>query len=128
MFTVHNFLTIEKSAIGAIDYLCKVWHHATTTTATKDCCGFSISRRIALYKRERKKRMNNLSKISKPNRDVRLAVADEGFYLWQLAAELGITDGTLSKKLRRELSESEKEACYNAIARMKKTRQHSNEE
>ena len=41
--------------------------------------------------------MNILSSNSKPNRDIRLAVADEGFYLWQLAAELGITDGTLSK-------------------------------
>ena len=50
--------------------------------------------------------MNILSSNSKPNRDIRLAVADEGFYLWQLAAELGITDGTLSKKLRRELDRS----------------------
>ena len=72
--------------------------------------------------------MNNLFRISKPNRDIRLAVADEGFYLWQLAAELGITDGTLSKKLRRELSESEKEDYFNAIDRLKKARQHSNEE
>lgn len=64
--------------------------------------------------------MNILSSNSKPNRDIRLAVADEGFYLWQLAAELGITDGTLSKKLRRELSEKEKRDCFAAIERMKK--------
>lgn len=64
--------------------------------------------------------MNILSSNSKPNRDIRLAVADEGFYLWQLAAELGITDGTLSKKLRRELSENEKQDCFAAIERMKK--------
>ncbi|WP_223382685.1 hypothetical protein [Faecalibacterium prausnitzii] len=78
-----------------------------------------------LCTREKGNFMNNLSRISKPNRDIRLAVADEGFYLWQLAAELGITDGTLSKKLRRELSESEKQDCFNAIERMKKSRQHS---
>ena len=67
--------------------------------------------------------MNILSSNSKPNRDIRLAVADEGFYLRQLAAELGITDGTLSKKLRRELSEKEKRDCFAAIERMKKARQ-----
>jgi hypothetical protein len=76
-----------------------------------------------LYTREKGKFMNILSSNSKPNRDIRLAVADEGFYLWQLAAELGITDGTLSKKLRRELSEKEKRDCFAAIERMKKARQ-----
>ena len=70
--------------------------------------------------------MNILSSNSKPNRDIRLAVADEGFYLWQLAAELGITDGTLSKKLRRELSGKEKQDCFAAIERMKKARQKPN--
>ena len=73
--------------------------------------------------KEKGKIMNILSSNSKPNRDIRLAVADEGFYLWQLAAELGITDGTLSKKLRRELSENEKQDCFAAIERMKKARQ-----
>lgn len=58
------------------------------------------------------------------NRDVRLAISDAGFYLWQVAEMLGITDSTFSKKLRREMSADEKEAVLRAVEHMKAQRQH----
>lgn len=58
------------------------------------------------------------------NRDVRLAISDAGFYLWQVAETLGITDSTFSKKLRREMSADEKEAVLRAVERMKAQREH----
>lgn len=67
--------------------------------------------------------MSYLSSTLRPNNDVRDAVADEGFCLWQLAAELGLSDGALSRKLRTELTASEKETCFKAVERMKKQRE-----
>lgn len=42
------------------------------------------------------------------NRDVRAAAKDAGVRLYELAHEIGITDGNLSRRLRWELSETEK--------------------
>ena len=68
--------------------------------------------------------MSYLSSNSKPNDDIRYAVVSAGFFLWQLAAELGLSDGALSRKLRTELTAREKEACFAALERMKAQRQH----
>ena len=68
--------------------------------------------------------MSYLSSTIKPNNDVRDAVASANFFQWQLAAELGLSDGALSRKLRTELSAREKEACFEALERMKTKRQH----
>lgn len=45
----------------------------------------------------------------KPNQDIRNAVEENGFKLWELAEALGIYDGNLSRKLRRELPTDQKE-------------------
>ena len=42
------------------------------------------------------------------NVDIRNEVKQADLKLWQIADELGITDGNFSRKLRKELSESEK--------------------
>lgn len=68
--------------------------------------------------------MSYLSSTIKSNNDVRDAVASAGFFQWQLAAELGLSDGALSRKLRTELTANEKEVCFKAIERMKAQRQH----
>ena len=52
--------------------------------------------------------------------DIRKAVAGRGFTLWQLAATLGITDSTLSRKLRVELSPAEKSRMLEAVDEMEK--------
>ncbi len=53
------------------------------------------------------------------NADVRQAIANAGLYLWQVAAAVGITDTTLSKKLRTELSDDYKQRIYKAIDELK---------
>lgn len=54
------------------------------------------------------------------NTDIRKAVAGRDFTLWQLAATLGITDSTLSRKLRMELSPAEKARMMAAVDEMEK--------
>ena len=52
------------------------------------------------------------------NRDVKLAAAGAGVRLWQIADELGILDCNLSRKLRRELPDEEKELLFEIIKRL----------
>lgn len=56
------------------------------------------------------------------NQDVREAVYLNGFKLWELAEALGVNDGNLSRKLRRELSPDQKQLIFRAIERMKERR------
>lgn len=46
------------------------------------------------------------------NQDIRLAAAGAGVKLWQVADALGIADSSLSRKLRKELSEEEKSRIF----------------
>lgn len=49
------------------------------------------------------------------NLDVRRAAAGNGVRLWQIADALGIADGNLSRKLRKELPDDEKKAIFAII-------------
>lgn len=42
------------------------------------------------------------------NNDIRRAAAASGIRLWQIAEAIGVTDGTFSRRLRRELPAEEK--------------------
>lgn len=42
------------------------------------------------------------------NIDIRVKATESGVKMWQLAEKLGIHEGTLSRKLRHELPEEEK--------------------
>ena len=53
------------------------------------------------------------------NKDVREYAKKAGVMLWQIAYELGMTDGTFSRKLRRELPDAEKEKIRQIIARLR---------
>ena len=59
----------------------------------------------------------------KPNQDIRNAVEENGFKLWELAEALGIYDGNLSRKLRRELPNDQKQYILKTIDRMVARRQ-----
>lgn len=59
----------------------------------------------------------------KANQDIRNAVATHGFKLWELAEALGMYDGNLSRKLRRELPSSEKDHIFHIIDRMAEQRE-----
>lgn len=54
------------------------------------------------------------------NRDVRARAAGAGVRLWQIAAELGITDSSFSRKLRKELPQNEKEHIFAVIEKLSK--------
>lgn len=50
------------------------------------------------------------------NKDIREAISKSGAKYWQIAEHLGMADGTFSRKLRKELSEEDKQAVLKAIA------------
>ena len=56
------------------------------------------------------------------NKDVRQAAKTKGVMLWQLAEALGIQDSGLSKKLRHELPDVEKDKMLSIIDRLAQER------
>ena len=54
----------------------------------------------------------------KANCEIRERAKKVGCYLWQIAEQLGMSDSALSRKLRRELPEKEKEKILAIIDRM----------
>lgn len=58
--------------------------------------------------------------MSRANRDIRLAAAGAGVYLWQIAKELNLQDSNFSRKLRNELPPEEKKEMLMIIERLKK--------
>jgi len=56
------------------------------------------------------------------NSDIKNEVKQSGVYLWQIADRLGINDGNFSRKLRKELSEAEKERIRSIIKDLKAER------
>lgn len=53
------------------------------------------------------------------NQRIRQAAAQARIKLWEIAMELGITDATFSRKLRKELPADEQERILAIIARIK---------
>lgn len=53
------------------------------------------------------------------NQDIRHAADAANIKLWQVAEELGITDSTFSRRLRRELSGEEKAQIMGIIEQLK---------
>lgn len=54
------------------------------------------------------------------NKDIRLYAAGKGVRLWQIAKEMGIRDSSLSRKLRSELSDDEKQKIMEIVDRISK--------
>ena len=52
------------------------------------------------------------------NLKIRDAARQSGVKLWQIAEKLGITDGNLSRRLRRELPDAEQERLVCIIAEL----------
>ena len=68
-------------------------------------------------------KMNGDEKM-RANKDIRDAVEENGFRLWELAEALGLSsDAALSRKLRRELPNDQKEHIFRVIDRMVERRQ-----
>ncbi len=56
----------------------------------------------------------------KTNQDIRDAATAAGVRLWRIADALGITDGTLSRRLRHELPQDEKQQVLEVIQALEK--------
>lgn len=52
------------------------------------------------------------------NQDIRRTAAGAGVKLWQIADALGIADCSLSRKLRKELPQEEKEEIFTIIQKV----------
>jgi len=53
------------------------------------------------------------------NHDIRQEIESSGVRYWQVAERFGCTDGNLSRKLRRELSDEDKEKIRDIIEEIK---------
>ena len=54
------------------------------------------------------------------NTEIRVAVACSGVKLWHIAEAMGVSDSSLSRKLRRELSDDEKQKILGIINQLKR--------
>lgn len=54
------------------------------------------------------------------NLDIRAEAVSHGVRLWRVAEELGIADASLSRKLRKELPQDEKEKILAIIRQLSK--------
>lgn len=54
------------------------------------------------------------------NKDIRLMAAGAGVKLWEIAQELGMTDSSFSRVLRKELTPEKKEEIREIIIRLSK--------
>lgn len=64
-----------------------------------------------------------------PNKEIKEKIKNEGIKYWQIAYELGITDSTFSRKLRKEMTSERKEEIFSIIKRLKegeKNEQYAN--
>ncbi len=52
------------------------------------------------------------------NSDIRKKAAQSGIPLWKVGRELGISEATISRKLREELPETERKRWLEAIDRL----------
>lgn len=52
------------------------------------------------------------------NTDIRQYAKEKRVHLWEIAKEIGCNDGNLSRKLRTEMSEQNKNKIMNAIDRI----------
>ena len=57
--------------------------------------------------------------MGKQNSDIRRTANDCGVKLWQIADALGIADCNFSRKMRKELSDVEKEKIFVIIENLK---------
>ena len=64
--------------------------------------------------------MNKPAQRKRPlrNQDVRAAIDQAGLRYWWVAEELGVACGTLSNRLRKELSQEEKREVLSAVRRL----------
>lgn len=56
--------------------------------------------------------------MAKANKEIRQTAKEKGVYFWQIAAEMGVSEATITRALRIELSDEKKNDILNAINRI----------
>ena len=57
-----------------------------------------------------------------PNREIRQYAKDKHVYLWRIADDLGISEMTLTRRLRKQLTPTEKMKLISIINRLSETK------
>ncbi len=57
------------------------------------------------------------------NMDLRQKAKEKGVFFWQVAAEMGISEPTMTRRLRFELSEQEKQRFLSVIDKLSTTKE-----
>lgn len=60
------------------------------------------------------------------NKDIKVKARKSGVLIWEIADRLGIADTTMSRKLRKELPDNEKQEIFNIIDELAAEKQASN--
>lgn len=60
------------------------------------------------------------------NKDIKVKARKSGVLIWEIADRLGIADTTMSRKLRKELPDSEKQEIFKIINELAAEKQASN--
>ena len=60
------------------------------------------------------------------NQDIKSEIKKSGLKFWEVAESLNITDGTFSRKLRKELSEENKKNIRGIITTLEAEKTHEN--
>lgn len=61
--------------------------------------------------------------MEKPNREIRTLARERKVHMWEVAQQYGCNDGNFSRKLRKELPESEKKYIVAIIEHIAEARQ-----
>ena len=59
------------------------------------------------------------------SRELQLYAAGKGVKQWKIAEEMGLPEATLSRKLRKPLSEEEEAAFLAAVEKLSKEKEHT---
>ena len=62
-----------------------------------------------------RRKVDIMLKQAQSNKDIREAAASAGVFLWQVAEAIGVTDGTFSRKLRRELIRPQSSKSFSSL-------------
>ncbi len=57
--------------------------------------------------------------MTRANQDIRAAARESGIMLWQVADKMKMHDANLSRKLRHELPDDQKQKIFNIIDELK---------
>jgi DNA invertase Pin-like site-specific DNA recombinase len=71
--------------------------------------------RRVLIKKQRQQLAKRRAMGKRPNEDIREYAKIQGVYLWEIAEACGVSEATVYRKLRKELSPESKAQFYNLV-------------